>query len=160
MLLDPTPEDLIMREILRDASGDRATKKMAQRKLDSVGYITAHAEFASSPAKMKRMKQALELAKSLAEIARIDAAEDKAKKDELDKELLEVAPDAVKKWYAKGKDFSKITIKEQRAIAHKYYKVILSNSQKPKLVKEMIALHNDRPDMMPTPSNDNDDDGN
>ena len=69
-----------MREILRDASGDRAIKKMAQRKLDAVGYITAHAEFANSPAKMKRMGQALELDKSLAEIARIDAAEDKAKK--------------------------------------------------------------------------------
>ena len=41
MLLDPTPEDLIMREILRDGSGDRATKKMAQRKLDSVGYISS-----------------------------------------------------------------------------------------------------------------------
>ena len=51
----------------------------------------------------------------------------KPKKDELDKELLEVAPDVVKKWYSKGKDFSKITIKEQRAIAHKYYKVVLSN---------------------------------
>ena len=35
MLLEPIPEDLIMREILRDASGNRATKKTAQRKLDS-----------------------------------------------------------------------------------------------------------------------------
>ena len=41
MLLDPTPEDLTICEILKDCGVDGATKKRAKRKLDSAGFINS-----------------------------------------------------------------------------------------------------------------------
>ena len=40
LLFNPSLEDLTIREILRDAGGDGAIKKMAQRKLDSAALST------------------------------------------------------------------------------------------------------------------------
>ena len=42
ILFDPTPEDLAIRNIPKDAVGGGATKRIAQRKLDATGGINAY----------------------------------------------------------------------------------------------------------------------
>eukprot|EP00658_Telonema_sp_P-2_P012432 TRINITY_DN14732_c0_g1_i1.p1 TRINITY_DN14732_c0_g1~~TRINITY_DN14732_c0_g1_i1.p1 ORF type:complete len:128 (-),score=38.41 TRINITY_DN14732_c0_g1_i1:391-774(-) len=55
MLLDPTPEDLIIGNVLNDAGGDGAIKKLAQRKLDDVGFVNAHCCHANTPNSLDRI---------------------------------------------------------------------------------------------------------
>ena len=70
VLLDPTPEDLTVREIMRDCGGIGAIKKLAKRKLDAAGFINSDCCEANGPERTKRLKQALQLASSMAEIER------------------------------------------------------------------------------------------
>ena len=61
--------DLVVGQILKDAGGDRATKKLAQRKLNNAGAITNHCGLQNHPSRIKKLLSALELTASLAEIS-------------------------------------------------------------------------------------------
>ena len=97
VILDPTQEDLTVREIMKDCGGDGATKKLAKRKLDSAGFINAHCCDATDPVRMKRMKAALELASSIAEINNMVNHEAKEAKKALENEFRKKAPIAISK---------------------------------------------------------------
>jgi hypothetical protein len=149
MILDPTPADLTMREILKDSGGTGAMKKMVKRKLDSVGYVTAFCEFANDPKKLKRMDEAMNLAASISEITRLEAADVQAKKADEDAELKTVGPVALGKLYQKNLDFNQITVKELRAIAHNYYGQSVGTGLKAVVVKAVQGLYAKRPDLLP-----------
>jgi hypothetical protein len=121
LLFNPSAEDLTIREILRDAGGDGAVKKMAQRKLDSVAFVNAFSCYANSELRIKRFKQAARLTASLAEISKLTQEADLAKKG-LESDLMkDIAPGALRKLRSKNMDFNSITVKELHALAYEYY---------------------------------------
>jgi hypothetical protein len=128
---------LNLREILRDAGGDGALKKMAQRKLDSVAFVNAFSCYANSELRIQRFKQAARLTSSLAEITRLTHEADLAKKD-LESDLMkDIAPNALRKLRSKNMDFNAITVKELQALAYEYYneEVPASGNKKVKVDK-------------------------
>ncbi len=69
-IIGPTQQDLTVRSILRDPGGSGATKKLAQRKRNNSGAITRHCGLQNQPERIKKLKDALDLTASLAEIPR------------------------------------------------------------------------------------------
>ena len=63
-----------MSSILKDAGGEGASKKLAQRKLNNASAITSHCGLQNHPARVKKLVTALELTASLAEIAALAKA--------------------------------------------------------------------------------------
>ena len=120
LLFNRPIEDLTIRKILRDAGGDGAVKKMAQRKLDSVAFVNAYCCYANSEVRIKRFKQAARLAASIAEIQRLTIGAEEEKK-QLEADLMaDTAPGALKKLRSKSMDFASITVKELTTIAYVY----------------------------------------
>ena len=116
ILFNPSQMDLSVRELMRDAGGDGATIRMAQRKLDNLGYIKAHSGLANDDRRMKRLQNAAELAASMAEIAVVQATAEKNKKTTERHDLLKLVPDAIVKFNEKGRDVSKLTKNEITAL--------------------------------------------
>ena len=79
-ILDPTLEDVTLREILKDAGGSGATKKLAKRKMDAAGFVNAHCCEVTGEKRQRELNSALELAASLAEIHRAEHEEATSKK--------------------------------------------------------------------------------
>ena len=96
-ILDPLPQDLTCRELMKDAGGDGATTKLAKRKLDSVGYIKAHCGVANTPERIAKLYAAAQLADSIAEIGRAEKDERARQKITACGELHTLAPTAAKK---------------------------------------------------------------
>jgi hypothetical protein len=143
LLFNPSAEDLTIREILKDAGGDGAVKKMAQRKLDSAAFVNAYCCHANSDLRIQRFKQAARLAASLAEITRLTQEADAAKK-ELEADLLkDTAVPALRKLRSKNMDFNGVTVKELQALAYEYYNEEIPSSGGKKLkVNKLIELYN------------------
>jgi hypothetical protein len=151
-LLDPTPQDLTIRALMLDAGGAGAQKKLAKRKLDALGYIKAHSGIQNDPERIKRLKDTAELAASIAEVKRADAAEKKAKKIKTTGGLLDEAPAAAEKLKSKGGDPAKLKMKDIKAIALKYFGEELKANAKPALVAALQKLISASPNAIIAPS--------
>ena len=123
VLFNPSAEDLIICEILKDAGGDGATKRLAQRKLDSVCFVNAYCCYANSEERIKLFKQAAQLAASLGDISKLSQEADATKKKAEADSFKDLAPGALAKVRLKNMDFNKLTIKEMQALAYEYYHV-------------------------------------
>ena len=66
----PTFEDMRHHNILRDHAGERAKRKCAQRKLNSVGLVVGHCAVVDSAENMQRMQEELQFTAACAEINR------------------------------------------------------------------------------------------
>jgi hypothetical protein len=55
IFFNPTILDLSVRELMKDAGGEGATIRTAQRKLDNMSYIKSHSGLANNPERMKRV---------------------------------------------------------------------------------------------------------
>lgn len=149
MLFNPTIEDIQIREILRDAAGPGATKKLAKRKLDMCTYVNAFCCYANSPERIKRMREAVRVAASLAEIAAADITEQSMKKQEELRALTDLASEALEKWKSKANDFSKLTIKELRALRFRYYNVIEKKvGNKQQEIDKLAKLYESNPNIL------------
>jgi hypothetical protein len=147
-ILDPTLEDLMLREILKDCGGDGAVKKLAQRKLDSTGFVNAFSNEANSEHRIQRLLQSAKLAASMAAIARAQVNDKKAKEADDEDALVVVAPVALKKVWSNNQEqlgmvewFKKLTVKEMRALNYAYYKVNTPVMLKQKVVEALVALY-------------------
>lgn len=105
-----------MRELMKDAGGQGATLKIAKRKINSLATIQSYSGMANDETRLQVLKNKYELAESLAEIERMDKADQQAKQNEALMEKRRKAPDAVAKLAAKGGDVSKLTKSEIVAI--------------------------------------------
>ena len=145
VICDPTPEDLTMREILRDSGGDGATKKMSQRKLDSSGFVNAFSCEANSPHRIARLKAGLQLAKSLAEISRITALENKGKKEEEEAGFATLVDSVIQKLIDKRGEVYRLTIPEIRAVAQVKFMKPIKTGRKVAVLAELQKLHESFP---------------
>ena len=149
MLLDPTPEDLTVREIMRDCGGIGAIKKLAKRKLDAAGFINSDCCEANGPERTKRLKQALQLASSMAEIEAVIAAEAQVHAHEEDEKAQVAAPIALQKLRSRQMDFAQLYVPELRAIAKHYF--LLKDKltgKKATVVAAVVKLHTERPHVL------------
>ena len=96
-----SPFDLARGSIITCAGGAGSRLKLAQRKLDNLGYINSYCGIQNNEKRMSRLKSQLQLTASLAEVKRdaIQNEEDAAKKARDD--LQVIAPTAAKKYMDK-----------------------------------------------------------
>lgn len=146
-MLNPTPEDLALGEIMRAAGGDGATKKEAQRRLDSWGCVQAHSQFANDPSRLAKMKRQLQMAASLAEITRITQNEKAAAATSKEQQLLHAAPGAAQKLKSlNASDLGRLTKLEICAVARVHYGAQLcSSAPKGGLVRQLADLISAKP---------------
>jgi len=71
--ISPSERDLRYGQIVNDATGEGVMKKIANRKLNNLGFTHGHGCIVNSDDNMKRMKQDLQLADSTVEIKRLEA---------------------------------------------------------------------------------------
>lgn len=142
VICDPTPEDLTMREIMRDAGGDGAIKKLAQRKLDSSGFINSYSCEANHPRRTARLKAAQQVAASIAEIHRLNEEDKKCKQAELKDDLQASAPAGIQKVIAAQGNVNnaKLTIDHMRAIAIVHFMQDIPKGKKIDVVKAFDTM--------------------
>ena len=68
-----------MGSILKQAAGDGATLKLTQRKLDAVGTVNSHCSRADAPERIGKLREAAQLAKSLADRVFVGFKRDRAR---------------------------------------------------------------------------------
>lgn len=141
MMMDPSPEDLTIREILKDAGGDGATKKLAKRKLDSVGFINAHCCHANSESRTAELKQSVELAASMAAVKHAEHNEKKKKQETATATVSEMAPAALRKLHAKNMAFTELTVKELQSISVVCFKKDPPQGKKPAVIEAVLKWH-------------------
>lgn len=141
-MLNPTAQDLVMGEIMRTAGGDGATKKEAQRRLDAWGLVQAHSQFANDAPKLAKMKRQLQLAASLAEIARAATEKRLASTTTKEHNLSMTAPKAAARLKSlSSQEYGRLTKTEICAVARVYYaSSIQVNAHKDALLVQLRAL--------------------
>jgi len=100
--LNLTAEDYAMVTVVRDSFGEGGKQKLAKRKLGSVGYVRSSCGMANDPARIKRLRERLMLASSLAEIFTLASNEKSAKSSLAAAALIDKAPSAVAKLKGQG----------------------------------------------------------
>ena len=110
--MNPNVTDVARGAIIECVGGAGARLKLAQRKLDNLGYINSHCGIQNDRERMDRLKMQLQLTASIAEVKRdvIQNEEDAAKKARND--MRTRAPTAAKKYLEK----KNVTKKELCAI--------------------------------------------
>jgi len=89
--IQPTANQLSRGAIFKDYFGNNAARKCARRKLNSHGYLGGHCGVVNSAENIKRMKEQLVMADSVAEIHRKEAADKVIEKLERNKMNAEEA---------------------------------------------------------------------
>ena len=148
-ILDPTLEDVTLREILKDAGGSGATKKLAKRKMDAAGFVNAHCCEVTGEKRQRELNSALELAASLAEIHRAEHEEATSKKQIAEAGFQETAPLAIQKLRCKGGDLEKLTIGELQAIAAVHFMNPIEKGKKAQVLSQFEALKGKYPSVLP-----------
>jgi hypothetical protein len=141
-MLKATSLELTKREIMKYAGGHGATIKMAARKLDQLGYIKAHSGVANDSARLKKLRNQLQLANSLASIERSEAAIAKKKKTDSFAERLAMAPTAVVKLAEKGGQVTRLTKKDISSLLFVYFSVDMDEVKHKKL--ELVTKLDER----------------
>ena len=148
-ILVPSEKDLLIGAIIKDAGGEGATKKLAKRKLNNTGAITNHCGVQNNPARLKKLKDALELTSSLAEISALSKANKDKDKRKTDTELMDSAPAALQKLNRLNGDVAKITKKEICAISFRFFgRMYKEVDAKPTLMAGLTGLIAEQPDVL------------
>ena len=131
VILNPTPQDYTMQEIAATCHGEAAKQNMPKRKLDALGFLRGESGIQNGPLRLKRLKNQLALASSLAEISKQNDDSKALQTSETVAKLIEMAPDALIKLKDKGDDPAKLTMLELKAIAHAKFggQVLTGNKQ-------------------------------
>ena len=90
---------------------------MPRRMLNSLGEINSYSVEANNPNRIKKLKAALELAASIDEVKRMDAAAQKEKADSKLDALRACAPRGVDKLRNSEADLSQLTVNELKGVA-------------------------------------------
>ena len=97
--------------------------------MNSIGTVIGTCTVVNSEENMEKMRKELEFSNAMAEISRlgaVDKAEEEKKKDE---EFRDNAPAAEKKLEKDLAQFSKLTVKDIKALLYQVYNIALSGSK-------------------------------
>lgn len=138
--IQPDASQIRRSAILKDAIGDRAVRKCAKRKLNNIANVVGHCTVVNSKENMLRMKERLEMADSLAEIERSEAAAKAEKARESLQKHATKAPGAAKTLEKNGRNNVKtLTMAEIESLLYIVYNKTLSGSKlrKPDYVRAL-----------------------
>jgi hypothetical protein len=153
IILQPTTRYHTMRELMKDAGGQGATMKIAQRKLNMFGAIQSHSCMANNEGALALLRNKTELVASLAEIHRLEKANQQAKTDDALKEKQRKAPAALEKLRANDDNINKLTKLEIAAVLLVHYSKDENEKikKKPYLVDMLRGCIQRQPDGLGTP---------
>lgn len=100
-ILNPTMTDMARGAIIACVGGVGARLKLAQRKLDNLGYINSHCGIQNDEKRMGHLKLQLELTSSIAEVKRDDIQNEEEAAKKARNDLQTKAPTAAKKYMDK-----------------------------------------------------------
>ena len=137
------------RSIMKDAFGERARMKIAQRKVNAMGLVQSHCAFINNEVELAKMKNQHELAASIAEIEKHEQMAKAEKKAKEERDLNTFGPQALKKLVSCKMDATKLTKNEIRAIAHVYFNETIDKKLlKVPMLKAFAKLQESSPNML------------
>lgn len=137
MMIQPTEYDLRRGAILKDYAGNNAKRRTAKRKLNNIAVTIGNCCVVNSEENMRRQREQLIMADSVAEISRMEAEEKAVEKRAKNKVHDENAPAAAAKLEKNSRVVSMLTVKEIKAILFKVYNIILGSTRKPDCIKAL-----------------------
>ena len=120
---------------MADCSSSVAHRKMARRKLNAIGEINAYSVLANDEPRMKKLKQAHQLADTLGSMNDLKKTEKQKSDHEKEAALRDIAPAAIDKLIASGGDVegAKLSIPQLRSVLlvhmHKVTKATLAKTE-------------------------------
>ena len=151
-LLDPSAMDYSMQQIGASVFGESAKKNLAKRKLDALGNIRGECGWANDEKRLKRLKNTLELATSIAEINKITASEKAQAQSESTLKLIELVPGALQKLGEKDGDVAALTIPQMKALAFVRFNGVVLKGNKDAHVAALKKLIEQQPGVLNTPA--------
>jgi len=139
--IQPNASELRRAAILRDSFGEQAIRKCAKRKLNNIGNIVGQSTVVNSDENIRKIKLGLQLADSMAEVARREAIEKASKEKESHGKHEEKAPGASRKLEKNDRKVASLSIPEIGSILYHVYNITLSGSKlrKPDYVRALEA---------------------
>ena len=128
-MIAPTADDMRRGSILKDHLGERAKRKCAKRKLNSIGLVIGQSTVVNSAENMARMQEELEFASACAEISRIEEANKESEQSKKIQDLEECAPAAARKLNSNKADVGKLTKAELESILLKVFNITVPGSK-------------------------------
>ena len=128
-MIQPTFDDMRRGSILRDHCGERAKRKCAKRKLNSIGLVIGQSAVVNSAENMERMQEELNFAAASSEITRIEQANKEAEKRKKSQELEDSAPMAARKLSKDQASVGKLTRQELESLLHKVFDVTVPGTK-------------------------------
>ena len=107
--------------IMKDATGEKAKLKVANQILNNMGLVQSHCALLNGEKEMAKMNNIIQLSDSIATIEEMDQKAKEKKVQSAEDKLKDLAPEALKKYQARNKDFKNLKKKEICAIAFLYY---------------------------------------
>ena len=117
IILNPTATDYMMHNIVSHTTGEGAKRKIAKRKLDSMGNATGSCGVLNDPARLLKMQNQLKLTESIAEINKLTQESKQQNFSLAANDMHQLAPPAIVKLKAAAGDAMQLTVKELEAIA-------------------------------------------
>jgi hypothetical protein len=139
MMIQPTEHDLRWGAILKDYAGNNAKRRTAKRKImNNIAVTIGNCCVVNSEENMRRQREQLIMADSVAEISRMEAEEKAAEKRAKTKVHDEKVPAAAEKLEKNSRVVSTLTVKEMKAILFKVYNITLGDTtRKPDCIKAL-----------------------
>ena len=137
MMIQPTEHDLRRGAILKDYAGNNAKRRTAKRKMNNIAVTIGNCCVVNSEENMRRQREQLIMADSVAEISRMEAEEKAAEKRAKTKVHDEKAPAAAEKLEKNSRVVSTLTVKEMKAILFKVYNITLEILQGSPIVSRL-----------------------
>ena len=132
-ILNPTAVDYMMHEIASHTTGIGAQRRLAKRKLDSMGNATGQCGVLNDAGRLVQLENQLQLAKSMAAISKQAQEATQQTKSLAATELLQLAPAAITKLQVAKSDPMQRYVKEIEAIVlHSFNCTKLSGDKKAK----------------------------
>jgi hypothetical protein len=128
-MIQPTAEDVRRGRILEDHCGERAKKKCAKRKLNSIGLVVGQSTVVNSAKNMARMQEELTFASACAEISRIEETNKVAEKRKKAQDLEGCAPAAARKLNKDKANVGKLTVQEIESLLHRVYSITVPGAK-------------------------------
>ena len=128
-MIQPTAEDMRRGRILQDHCGERAKRKCAKRKLNSIWLVIGQSSIVNSAENMARMQEELNFAAACAEINRIEDANKVAEKRRKAQDLRDCAPAAARKLSKDISNVAKLTVQELESLLHRVYGITVPGAK-------------------------------
>jgi hypothetical protein len=135
-----TAIDLSKRAITKDCAGNGATLNLDTRKLNQTTYVHRHCGLVNTEAKVRKLKNALQLSQSMATLTNGQSSERAQQRVEKQLEYRTVVPVALEKLEGENGELNKIIKNEILSIMYFYF-LVLGNDKKNKPLVLAAFMH-------------------